>query len=435
MAVSTTVDVKVPKRSGFDKSFQNLFTTKVGTLTPILVDELIPNSVVNLDAAISASLPPLASDTFMRCDLKLEAFFVPTRLLYGGFEDWLTGNEIYNVDYDMFTGVNLPHAVLGVGDYSNQDEADEAYDTIYGPGTLLDYLGFKFPKIDVTSTWQNAQQDILLNIFPLLAYHRIYDDWYRNTQVQTPLFSKPIGVSIVGGQYALCNLPYIAEESASQLGFNVDTMFPDGVKLCDLRQRNYGMDYFTTATPNPQMGSAQEVTFNVTDSEGSFTISALRAANSLQQFAERNALAGKRLQDYVSAHYGAKLSSGVAQRSIYLGSETFTVYSKGVSQTGEVTSSTNNPFNSVGAQYGRAVSAGEGSLIDHFEVSEPGYLMVLCSLVPKVTYGSGVDRIMTRYGCNFPVPTEMADPLLQNVGNQPIYGYELNAINEQRTIK
>ena len=54
--------VMVPKKSGFDKSFQNLFTAKVGTIVPILTDELIPNTTVNLKAAISAQLPPLASD-------------------------------------------------------------------------------------------------------------------------------------------------------------------------------------------------------------------------------------------------------------------------------------------------------------------------------------------------------------------------------------
>ena len=59
--------VKVQKKSGFDKSHQNLFTGRVGTLVPILVDELIPNTSVDLEAAISAQLPPLASDTFMRC--------------------------------------------------------------------------------------------------------------------------------------------------------------------------------------------------------------------------------------------------------------------------------------------------------------------------------------------------------------------------------
>ena len=80
--------VNVPKLSGFDKSHQNLLTTKCGTITPILIDELIPGSKVHLKLALSASLPPLASDTFpMRCSVKVEAFFVPFRLLAkGSFE-------------------------------------------------------------------------------------------------------------------------------------------------------------------------------------------------------------------------------------------------------------------------------------------------------------------------------------------------------------
>ena len=53
------VPVKVQRRSGFDKSFQNLFSSKVGTITPILTDELIPNSTVNLKIAMTTQLPPL----------------------------------------------------------------------------------------------------------------------------------------------------------------------------------------------------------------------------------------------------------------------------------------------------------------------------------------------------------------------------------------
>ena len=80
----------VPKLSGFDKSHQNLLTSKVGTITPILVDELIPGSKVHCKLALGASLPPLASDTYMRCSIKCEAFFVPMRILDGGFEAWFT---------------------------------------------------------------------------------------------------------------------------------------------------------------------------------------------------------------------------------------------------------------------------------------------------------------------------------------------------------
>ena len=72
------VPVAVPNRSGFDKSYRNTLTGKCGTLIPIFCDEVIPNTTVNLDLAMSIQLPPLASETFMNVDYKVEAFFVPT---------------------------------------------------------------------------------------------------------------------------------------------------------------------------------------------------------------------------------------------------------------------------------------------------------------------------------------------------------------------
>ena len=51
------VTVKVQKKSGFDKSHQNLLTTKVGTITPLLCEEVIPNETVNCKVNLSACLP------------------------------------------------------------------------------------------------------------------------------------------------------------------------------------------------------------------------------------------------------------------------------------------------------------------------------------------------------------------------------------------
>lgn len=85
---------RVRSRSGFDKSHQNLITGKVGTLIPVLCDEVIDGTRVHLRSAVAAALPPLASDTFMRCNLHVEAFFVPTSGLYGGFKDFASGKKV-----------------------------------------------------------------------------------------------------------------------------------------------------------------------------------------------------------------------------------------------------------------------------------------------------------------------------------------------------
>ena len=126
------VTVKVQKKSGFDKSHQNLLTTKVGTITPLLCEEVIPNETVNCKVSMSACLPPLASDTLMRCQLKTEAFFVPTRLLCGGYEEWLTGQEI-----KVGTGTNSYKPYLPTFKCVTSTSA------ITGAGSLADYLGYK----------------------------------------------------------------------------------------------------------------------------------------------------------------------------------------------------------------------------------------------------------------------------------------------------
>ena len=120
------VALNVTNRSGFDKSHRNLFTGKCGTLYPILTEEVLPNSTIHLKEAISAKMPPLASDTFMNVQLKTEAFFVPFRLLYHGFENWLMETPL-RTPYG--TSFKLKSPVLNVDSAS--------------ANTLSDYLGWK----------------------------------------------------------------------------------------------------------------------------------------------------------------------------------------------------------------------------------------------------------------------------------------------------
>lgn len=406
------VELKVRNLSGFDKSFKNLLTSKVGTITPILCDELIPGSIVDLKTVVNASLPPLASDTYMNCNLKLESFFVPTRLLYAGFWDWMTHNQNYSADSGDFEDVYIPHLRISA-------ERDAAYLT---PGSLADYLG-------VRTLTHNPLDGGTFNIFPFLVYHRVYDDWYRHAQVQTPVFVKPMGES-----FDLFENPSYLPfgSSGHEVDFKLSDSFVDGVDLGSLRQRNFGFDYFTTALPNAQLGSPSSVNLSLPVefdyAKGNFTIAALRAANSMQQFAERNQIAGPREQDYIKANYGVDLSSGVAQRAILLGSGEVPVYTKGIyaqSNFDDQTGSNLNPFGtSVGALYGSAVCSGQVQLADNFKVQETGYFIVMASLVPRVTYASGIDRQLFRYQ-NSNSQSDMANAILENVGMQPIYSAEL----------
>lgn len=413
------VPIKVQKKSGFDKSFQNLFTSKVGTITPILTDELIPNSTVNLKVALTTQLPPLASDTFMRIKQKYAAFFVPSRIIMQGYEKWLTGQDQFN------NGNNrILQPVL-----SFNPETDKA---IYAPGTLLDYLGYKITGLGSFT----ELQPVTLNAMPLLAYHKIYNDWFRNSLIQSSIYYddavsstifNPGYSNIVVPQNSATNRYTFTYNAGSTVNTAGGSKFADGVDITSLRQANFGSDLFTSCTPKPQNGTAQKVSFQTVNSGGSFTISALRAANSMQQFLERNNLAGNRMVDYVKAQYGANLGDYVAQRPILLGSGSFDVYSKGIYQTNaqmsqaetSVDINTNNPFKSVAARYGTAYVDGSDLIIKGFTAQEPGYLMVVTWLSPKVTYSTGVDPMFLRYR-GVGKQSNMANPILQNVGNEPI---------------
>lgn len=420
----------VPKLSGFDKSHQNLLTSKVGTITPILVDELIPGSRVHLKLALGASLPPLASDTYMRCSIKCEAFFVPTRLLSAGFEAWFTDEKKDLVSSMSSAGVpttSSQSAYMPVLMYPATPSGTPPTwsNDVLAVGSLADYLGFR------SGAQTELQTGAGISALPFLAYHRIYNDWYRNSLIQKECYlPQDIGATYVKGAAVS---PYLFLGASDYVwSGDDDVTLADGVRITQLRQRNFGMDYFTTATPQPQQGSPMVVSFVTSGATGQFSIAALRAANSMQQFKERNNLLGNLYVEQLYGRYGVRPSDGIAQRSLYLGRGDFEVYSKGIYQAGnnfdangDVIDGTGapNPFGVVGARFGSAYASGESFLVN-FEAKEPGYLFVMATLVPRVTYSTGIERYLRHY-MGAGSLSDMANPILQNVGPQPIYEYEL----------
>lgn len=461
--------VEVPRLSGFDKSFMNLYTAQVGTLVPALCDELMPGSIVDLDMAASVSLPPLASDTFMRCSLKVECFFVPLRLCFGGFEHFFVGDEFEVVEDDgsfaeksitrlpsfAFVGNELAEGETSPATFSNADLSK-----YFGAGTLSDYLGFKAGKMNaltftpaVSSPFWTSGEDSSFSLMPYIAYHKLWSDWYRASLIQRDCFA-PLGPDTLWSDYMnVSSLPFVCVNEvdygsyyplAGLFGMGSFTwpMFTlaDGVDIFSLRQRNFGFDFFTCATPSPQNGQAVSVKLDPTSLAtlgNGFTISQLRSMNSLQQWRERNNLTGDRYVDRLYGQYGCRPSDGIAQRVLCLGSADIEVYSKGIYNSNNTANDggSQNPFGaSLGSRGGSAFGSSDGAinLCKGFKATEPGYLMVITSLVPRVTYASGLDSKLMRY-CLPNSQGEMANPILQNIGPEPIYACELTENVWERT--
>lgn len=420
--------IKVENVSGFDKSRFNGFTAPLGAIVPMAKQLMIPGKF-KLSVKLSAQLPPLATDAFLRTHLKVEAFLVPLRLCYGGFESWYSGREIFNSDSQTLTRAKLPYLSFTKGGGAAKDEADDEYeqyvfDYVFGPHSLMDYFNVKYElgnadgdgHVNIAHFPSSEQK---YNIFPHLCYALIYDHWYRNKLIEKPLFAPPDGY----GGY-LWNIPF--ESQSTRYPFTIydredlrSTELLNG-NLLDLRFRNYGYDYYTTALPSAQEGNPM----SVDTSGGSFTISALRLENALQHFAEVNQLASPDMVQSNKARYGVDLSDGVAQRPILLGSADFPMFTSGVEQTAQgAGDNSSNPFAGMAARFGRAHAEGSNFVCEG-QVKEPSYLMVMCSLVPEANYAHGIAhdmRIFTEEGSLVDLPVAA----LEQTGYEPVLAEEI----------
>ena len=360
--------IKVENRSSFDKSHLHSLTSGIGTITPILKQLVLPSSG-RLSLSLHAELPPLATDAFLRTHLKVEAFYIPLRLCYAGLQSWFAGEEVYDVSSDSFVRAELPYAL--VPKYYDATGQDPAYidqgdaDDKFGPGSLCDYFDAKFfldpendyhvdlpsPVVDRIDPFNASRQGALhgcrLNLFPFVCYHLLYHHFYRNKSVQRPVFAptsasdgsinevtihaynlpwvqskSKVGVVLAASSAVLDGVSPVKNYGDPDDGTWVTDDLLDGESLYNLRQRNYGDDYFTAARPQAQAGSPVSVQV---DENGKFSIASLRVQNQLEEFAEVNNWA---TPDYVQtnmARYGVSVANGVVQKPVVLGSADFPV--------------------------------------------------------------------------------------------------------------
>lgn len=409
------VPIDLPNRSGFNLDHENGFTATCGTLVPCIKRLMSPNETVSIGVNFQCQLPPMVTDFYGKVDAVIELFFVPLRLLWGGWEHFITyptKNPIYP-DGTQFAARPTRVPLVNLKSWGDVNGIGAI-----APGSLADYLGCK------QSTGKSYTTDKFISALPFLAYHRIYDDWYRDTRVQAPVFVPMPSVSTlsVSPMYA----PSVSVTSTSvatgPVYGHTTSSLGDGVNLLALRQRNWSKGYFTSATPNPQNGGEESVEINISDNTGSFTIGQLRQANSIQKWKERNNFSN-RYADQIYGQFGVYPSSAKMDRAIYLGRVIQNVYSRSVFQTAE-SSSDSSVNNVVGSKKASSQALGEGSLIRKFTATEHGYIMGIFSLVPHAVYSSGISRDF-----DYMESEDFPFPLLAGMGDQQILNKELTGLD------
>ena len=402
-------------------SHLNSGTLTTGTLVPALCEPLLPGDKVSLGALAEINFAPFATQPYGKIDFCMEAFFVPYRTIWGGWQNFITMPANNPFGTDEVRPTKLPSLSFT----NSTTTVITAPTDKFGRGSLADYLGVMGSVSQV-----GPQSNVSVNALPFLAYHKIYDDWYRNSVIQKPVFSKKVNTT--GTPSTMPWTPdtknFGAAFTNSGYAWN-NTLFQDGISLFDLRQRNWGKDYFTTSAFYPQasgdiLGSTVVSNVDADAGTGKFSIGQLRQANVLQKWLERNNLCGARYVEQIRGTYGVTPSDAALQRPIFLGSSRTPIYTKGVATTSETAdaSKNNNPFaGQVGSKAGSALGVSTSSLVGEFEAKEHGFLMVLVSVVPHANYSSGMRRYLFESQVG-----DIPNPLLQGLGEQAVYQGELS---------
>jgi len=223
---------KHAKASWFDLSFNHKTTLSMGKLIPLATKEVYPGEKVRLQNELQLKFAqmylPIMHQVYFTCDW----YYVTYDQLWP---------RTYSIDnwtgWQSFIKQDPVNALVGFPtfDYARAD-------AVYTDG-ILNYMGFNAPPGAGTLIAEVGS----LNALPVSAYGKIYDEYYRNDQIQTPIW-------------------FPLEEGDNTAA--ILTMLPD---LRTLR-RNWPRDYYTSATPTPQTGDNILIPSFATDPESGLYI-------------------------------------------------------------------------------------------------------------------------------------------------------------------
>lgn len=472
-----SVAIQKPKRNLFDLSHNNLLTMDWQKLIPTCMIYTIPGDTIKLSLGHLVRFMPMKFPVMDDYYIAHRAFAVPIRLLYDDYEEFFTGGE------DGKATPVFPTSPLTTPLAAGQDP--DGFQKLYGTSSLADYLGIPtnmfYGEASQDSSGFMLGQNTRLNIskLPFRAYKLIWQTYFKNENIDYPayidadvdtggstssVFTEEYANLLPVGwrkDYFFSALPFTQRGQDVTLpigGFAPVALNPNGLPQANalVLRSTYGRQF---AAPDTQVQGIQyapnssdrsvgvtlnRITSNEPDvtssanrlrfptaqeyeSSGqiphlaadlsnatSTTINELRRAIALQRWYELNARVGVRFPEYLLGHYGVRSSDARLQRPEYLGGLRSRVSIGEVLQTSQTTE--DSP---LGDYAGHGLSADGGFLFKHFS-EEPEIILVLSYIMPKPSYMQGLSRFWTKND-----KFDFADPMLANLGEQPVYNYEL----------
>lgn len=425
-SVSTHQFAMIPRaeipRSSFKIETAHKTTFNAGDLVPIYVDEVLPGDTFNLRMTAFTRLATPLYPTMDNLHLDSFFFFVPNRLIWSNWQKFM-GQQDNPSDSISYVVPTTTTPASG-----------------YATGSIFDYMGL--PTVGQVGSGNTVSHSVL----HLRAYNLIYNEWFRDENLQN-------AVTVNKGDG------------------------PDAYTDYALLKRGKRKDYFTGALPWPQKGTAVSlplgttapiVGLGLTTTAGSFTnspstvkesdgtlatgsnwnagsspiyvqgnnatgypqiyadltqatastINQLRQSFQIQKLLERDARGGTRYTEIIRAHFGVISPDARLQRPEYLGGGSTPIQINPIAQTsGTNASGTSTPLGNLAAM-GTGLAQGHG-FTQSF--TEHGVIIGLVSVRADLTYQQGLRKMWsrsTRYDFYFPAFAMLGE---QAILNKEIY--------------
>ena len=465
-----------PHKAGFDIGSKNLFTAKVGELLPLYWDMAIPDCDYDIDLAYFTRTRPVQTAAYTRVREYFDFYAVPCDLLWKSFDsaviqmgevapvqaktllDPLTvGTDIpwchlsdlhYALAYtsgnvSLGSTVSVPAGFGNIFGYNRGDTSFKLLSylncgNIVSPNTSIvgassnRWWNTSFSPSTVPDYSQKYENNNAVSLFPLLAYQKIYQDFFRWSQWENA-DPTSYNVDYYTGSGNLFGTSGIDGSIPSKSPYwKRDNMF-------SLRYCNWNKDMFMGLLPNSQFGDVAVVNlgdsgsgtipvgllsdtkvftqaYNATSMStvsdtspmgisgstsvsarqpmvakinnadvASFSILALRQAEALQKWKEITQSVDTNYRDQIKAHFGINAPASMSHMAQYIG---------GVARNLDISEVVNNNLsesNSEAVIYGKGVGSGSGKMRYH---TGSQYCIIMCiyHAMPLLDYAiSGQD--------------------------------------------
>ena len=474
-----------PHRSGFDIGRKNAFTAKVGELLPVYWDVSMPGDKYKFNVEYFTRTQPVETSAYTRLREYFDFYAVPLRLLWKSAPSVLTQMQDINqlqalsLTQNLSLGTYLPSISLSnislflqrINNNAITPSNPNSYKNMFGFSRgdlcfkLLSYLGYgNVIKDQVTSGYrwwstslkntddaisytQQYIQNNIVNIFPLLAYQKIYQDFFRWSQWEnanpssynvdyysglTPSFIQSSDIPSVSSNYwksdTMFDLKYCNWNKDMLMGVLPNSQFgdvavinvsnsegsiPNSVLLKDpkgkassevistasynasLTPLSFAANDASTSNVIPQ-GSILQV--NLSNLQSQFTVLALRQAEALQRWKEISQSGDSDYREQIRKHFGINLPQALSNMCTYIG---------GISRNLDISEVVNNNLAAEGDTAviaGKGVGAGNGSFT--YTTDEHCVVMCIYHAVPLLDYSiTGQDgQLLVTDAESLPIP-------------------------------